>query len=41
MCGEKVQLANPLDTSPPLDKAGKKFIQESWGYSSILHELLI
>jgi hypothetical protein len=28
MCGAKVQLANPLDTSPPLDKAGKKFIQE-------------
>jgi hypothetical protein len=29
--GEKNQLANPLDTSPPLDKAGKKFIQEVTG----------
>jgi hypothetical protein len=29
--GEKIQLANPLDTSPPLDKAGKKFIQEVMG----------
>ncbi len=26
--GAKVQKANPLDTSPPLDKSGKKFIQE-------------
>jgi hypothetical protein len=26
--GAKVQMANPLDTSLPLDKAGKKFIQE-------------
>ncbi len=29
--GAKVQLANPLNTSPPLDKAGKKFIQEVTG----------
>jgi hypothetical protein len=29
--GAKVQQANPLDTSPPLDKAGKKFIQEVTG----------
>jgi hypothetical protein len=29
--GEKIQLANPLDTSPPLNKAGKKFIQEVTG----------
>ncbi len=29
--GEKVQLANSLDTSPPLNKAGKKFIQEVTG----------
>ncbi len=29
--GAKVQLANPLNTSPPLDKAGKKFIQEVMG----------
>jgi hypothetical protein len=28
---QKVQLANPLNTSPPLDKAGKKFIQEVRG----------
>ncbi len=28
---EKIQLANPLDTSPPLNKAGKKFIQEVTG----------
>ncbi len=28
MHGAKVQHANPPDTSPPLDKAGKKFIQE-------------
>jgi hypothetical protein len=27
MYGAKVQQANPLDTSPPLDKAGRKFIQ--------------
>jgi hypothetical protein len=26
--GEKIQLANALDTSPSLNKAGKKFIQE-------------
>ncbi len=31
MYGEKIQLANPLDTSPPLDKSGKKFIQEVMG----------
>ncbi len=31
MYGAKVQLANPLNTSPPLDKAGKKFIQEVMG----------
>ncbi len=31
MYGAKVQLANPLDTSPPLNKAGKKFIQEVTG----------
>jgi hypothetical protein len=29
--GAKVQLANPLNTSLPLDKAGKKFIQEVTG----------
>jgi hypothetical protein len=29
--GEKIQRANPPDTSPPLDKAGKKFIQEVTG----------
>ncbi len=29
--GAKVQQANPLDTSPPLNKAGKKFIQEVTG----------
>jgi hypothetical protein len=29
--GEKIQLANPLNTSPTLDKAGKKFIQEVTG----------
>ncbi len=28
---KKIQLANPLDTSPPLNKAGKKFIQEVTG----------
>jgi hypothetical protein len=28
---KKIQLANPLNTSPPLDKAGKKFIQEVTG----------
>ncbi len=27
----KVQHANPPDTSPPLNKAGKKFIQEVMG----------
>jgi hypothetical protein len=27
----KIQKANPLNTSPPLDKAGKKFIQEVTG----------
>jgi hypothetical protein len=37
----KFQLANTLDTSPPIDKAGRKFIKRSWGYSSILRELLI
>jgi hypothetical protein len=31
MYGAKVHIANPLDTSPPLDKAGKKFIQEVMG----------
>jgi hypothetical protein len=31
MYGAKVHQANPLDTSPPLDKAGKKFIQEDTG----------
>jgi hypothetical protein len=31
MYGVKVQPANPLNTSPPLDKAGKKFIQEVTG----------
>ncbi len=31
MYGAKVHLANPLDTSPPLDKAGKKLIQEVTG----------
>jgi hypothetical protein len=29
--GAKVQLTNPLDTYPPLNKAGKKFIQEVMG----------
>jgi hypothetical protein len=29
--GAKVQLAKPLDTSPPLNKVGKKFIQEVMG----------
>jgi hypothetical protein len=29
--GEKIQLANPLATSPPLNKVGKKFIQEVTG----------
>jgi hypothetical protein len=29
--GAKTQLTNPLNTSPPLDKAGKKFIQEVTG----------
>jgi hypothetical protein len=29
--GAKVQQTNPLDTSPPLNKAGKKFIQEVMG----------
>jgi hypothetical protein len=29
--GAKTQLANPLNTSPPLNKAGKKFIQEVMG----------
>jgi hypothetical protein len=29
--GAKVQHANPLDDSPPLNKAGKKFIQEVTG----------
>jgi hypothetical protein len=29
--GAKVQPANPLDTSPHLNKAGKKFIQEVTG----------
>ncbi len=31
MYDAKVQLANPLNTSPPLNKAGKKFIQEVTG----------
>jgi hypothetical protein len=31
MYGEKVQHANPPNTSPSLDKAGKKFIQEVTG----------
>jgi hypothetical protein len=31
MYGAKFQQANPLDTSPPLDKAEKKFIQEVTG----------
>ncbi len=31
MYGAKVQLANPLNTSPPLNKAGKKLIQEVTG----------
>ncbi len=31
MYGAKVQLANPLNISPPLDKAGSKFIQEVTG----------
>jgi hypothetical protein len=31
MYGAKVQHANPPNTSPPLDKAGKKFIQEVTG----------
>jgi hypothetical protein len=31
--GTKVQLANPLDTSPPLNEAGKKFTQEVTGVS--------
>jgi hypothetical protein len=31
MYGAKVQHANPLSTSPPLDKAGKKLIQEVTG----------
>jgi hypothetical protein len=29
--GQKIKLTNPLDTSPPLNKAGKKFIQEVMG----------
>jgi hypothetical protein len=29
--GENIHLANPLNTSPPLNKAGKKFIQEVMG----------
>jgi hypothetical protein len=29
--GAKVQHANPINDSPPLDKAGKKFIQEVTG----------
>jgi len=29
--GAKEQHANPIDDSPPLDKAGKKFIQEVTG----------
>jgi hypothetical protein len=29
--GEKFHLTNPLDTSPPLNKAGKKFIHEVTG----------
>jgi hypothetical protein len=29
--GAKVQLANPLNTSPPLNKAGNKFVQEVTG----------
>jgi hypothetical protein len=29
--GEKIQKANPLNTSPPLNKAGKKFNQEVTG----------
>jgi hypothetical protein len=31
MYGAKVQLVNPLNTSPPLNKAGKKFIKEVTG----------
>ncbi len=31
MYGATIQLANPLETSPPLNKAGKKFIQEVMG----------
>jgi hypothetical protein len=31
MYGAKVQIANSLNTSPPLDKTGKKFIQEVTG----------
>jgi hypothetical protein len=31
MYGAKFQQANPLDTSPPLNKAGKKFIQDVTG----------
>jgi hypothetical protein len=37
----KFQEANPLNTSPPLDKSGKKFIQEVTGYFFILRKLLI
>jgi hypothetical protein len=31
MYGAKVQIANPLNTSPPLDNTGKEFIQEVRG----------
>ena len=30
-CGAKVQHVNPEDTSSPLNKSGKKFIQEVMG----------
>jgi hypothetical protein len=36
MYGEKFKQANPLDTSPLLNKAGKKFIQEVMGVSLYL-----
>jgi hypothetical protein len=39
--GAKVHKANPLDTSPPIDKAGNKFIQEVTGVFLYLAQALI
>ncbi len=39
--GAKVQIANPLNASPLLDKAGKPSSKRSRGFYSILRELLI